>query len=327
LNYQLSNEILHFTHSDLDALGCMLHLEYALPTTPKQVFHTSYLDIEEKTTEVIDYAQKHFPKMLLISDISFTQSKHLLLRLQELSKLGITIILLDHHAYPDDFFDGITIKYVHDISKSATKICQEFFKTEGKNESLDKLSDIINAFDIWLDKTPLFHTGMILNDWFWQKIKFGNNITSIEGLMNQIVANNYKILPDFKPFAIEHVASAKTFIDKAKEKNLIASDGFMTVAFCDEYFNDILYEEFSRGIDFVVIANSYGITRFRFNTKANLSTEQKLEIKGQLIKDVNIGHLNAFSDKIQNSNFDKIMTRIQEVSKIIEPFKLLNQIK
>jgi len=38
----------------------------------------------------------------------------------------------------------------------------------------------------------------------------------------------------------------------------------------------------------------------------------------------NIGHLNAFSDKIKNSNFDKIMEKVKQVHDIVEVYKPKN---
>ena len=35
-------ELVVMTHHDLDALGCMLNIEYKMPGIPKKYFHTNY---------------------------------------------------------------------------------------------------------------------------------------------------------------------------------------------------------------------------------------------------------------------------------------------
>lgn len=307
--------IVHFTHHDLDALGCCLHLDYATPGIKKKTFHTNYRDIEEKTSEVYDYCIENKPKLLLITDISFASSKLQLKKLEEILSLT-KVILLDHHEYPENFFNDIKIKSVIDITKSATKITQEKLKTKGKNKNLDALSDMINIFDIWLSKEKSFGISLALNSYFWRL----NDKLSIEQILEKIKNNDYKP-PKFKEFYKNNMEKVIPFLKKSREKKLITSDGFFTVAFIDDYFNEVLYEEFNSGVEFVMIANSYGITRFRFNTSGKLTRKQKEEIKLKLIGTLDIGHLNAFSDKIQNSNFDKIMARVEEVYKIVDKYK------
>lgn len=307
--------IVHFTHHDLDALGCMLHLDIATPNSKKTHFHTNYLNMQEKVSDVYDYCYLNKPDLLIISDISFSTNKNELYKLQEILDI-CPIIFIDHHEYEENFFDDIRIPYFHDITKSATKITQEVFKTKGKNKNLDALSDIINSFDIWLQNESNFKVSMALNDYFWTV----NEKLSLENMMFRFKENDYKP-PNFKTFFEKYNADFKQKYESFKKRKLITSDGFFAVCFVDEYFNEILYEEFTKGVEFVFIANSYGITRFRFNSFGKLTRPQKEEIKLKLIGTLNIGHLNAFSDKIQNSNFDKIMNKVKEVHNILEQYK------
>ena len=313
------SQIVHLTHNDLDALGCILCLEYATLGIVKKTFYTNYQDIEEQVSNVYDYVLQHKPKLLLISDVSFSQYKQLIYKIQELQNVT-RVIFIDHHSYPDHFFDDLTLEYTWG-EKSATKLVQEKFKL-GDLENLSKITNLINTFDIWVEKDTSFPLSLAVNLYFWNRVSLGTNIVSIEELAKEIITNNCKLPPDFFSFYQQYKIDSTEFMKKARAKKLIVSDGFMTCAFVDEYFNEILYEEFSKGVQFIVIANSYGITRFRFSTFSKLSDETKEKIKYELIGDINIGHLNAFSAKIQNSTFDKLIKRIEEVSQIVKKYKI-----
>lgn len=300
-------------HNDLDQLGCVLHINYRLPDNKKKYFYTNYRDLEQKVSEAYAYCFLERPSLLLITDISFSNHKHLLKKLEDVKQI-CPVVLLDHHAYQDGFFDDISISVYHDIEKSATKICEEYFRTN--NANLNKISKLINAYDIWLMKSPIFRVSMNLNNFFYKKTE---NI-SIDQYAEQIRKDNYT-LPGFKEFLIEDTKLSNTKIENFKKRKLITHIGpKFTVAFVDEYFNEILFEEFSKDAEFVMIANSYGITRFRFNAFGNLTTKQKEEIKIKLIGTLDIGHLNAFSDKIIDSNFDKIMAKVEEGYNIVKPY-------
>jgi len=307
----------NLNHNDLDALGCVLHLNEKTPNINKKYFYTNYRDLEEKVSDVYDFCFMNKPDLLLITDISFSSHKHLLKKLEEVKKI-CPVVLIDHHAYEDSFFDEFDFPIYHDVTKSATLICEEYFKTS--NKSLNTLSRLINTFDIWDMKSPKFRVSLSLNNFFNKKT---GNIT-IDEYANTIKNDGYR-LPELKEFIKQDIETSKTKIEDFKKRKLITSDGFFTVAFVDEYFNEILYEQFLKyKVEFVLIANSYGITRFRFNALGKFNTQQKEEIKQKLIGTLNIGHLNAFSDKIQNSNFDKIMKKVEEVYNILSNYK--NQI-
>lgn len=308
-----STEIVHLTHHDLDALGCMLNLEIATPGIPKKTFHTNYVDIEEVISDVCEYISLNSPKLLVISDISFSRHKHLLLRLQN---QNIKAIFIDHHRYTDSFFDDIHIKIHHNNNKSAAKITQEVFKTLGKNKNLDTLTNLIDVFDIWQDTREEFKSTLTINSYFWEKV----NKKGLDNFYYDVLDNNYKLPHDFVQFYKENIREAQEKVQKARDKKLIMSDGFITTVFMDEFFNEVLYEEFKKGVQFVVIANSYGIVRYRFSNHSRLSDEIKIQIKKELLPDPNIGHLNAFGDKIPNHNFDKIMEKVKEVYYIINKY-------
>jgi len=309
-------DIVHLTHNDLDALGCMMVLSIIHPFENTKTFHTDYKNISDIVDDVELFLQKETPKLLLITDISFNQNKNLLQKLQKYNKRNIKVVFIDHHHYDKGFFDDINIPIIHNEAKSASKLTQEFFKVNHPN--LNKLINIINIFDIWLMKDKNFRQSIILNNYFWDKV----NKIGINNLAYNIILNNYKLSPDFKSFCILNKDNANKQIKKIRDKGLVKSDGFITLMFCDNFFNELLFEEFNKGVQFVAIANSYGIIRFRLPSVSNIPEDTKIEIKNKLLNGVNVGHLNAYSKKIPNHDFEKIMNEMERVYNIVNQYRL-----
>lgn len=315
---ELKKEIVHLTHNDLDALGCIINLNHAIQNTNTTTFHTNYQDLNEKVHDVIEYIHKHPVNLLVISDISFAQSKHELLHIQEVvqNNLGVKILYFDHHTYADDFFDGITFKYYHDITKSATMIMNEAFNSG--NEKLNQLSKLINDFDIWVEDSKTFAVSLGINDWFWNELKY----RSIDDLAWTITQNNYSLPDTFVNYYKAYQAKFKTKLSNLKSKQLFVDDGFTSLIFTDDYFNEALYETFNTNKNQIAfIVNSYGIIRIRFATIDCLPQSTKEKIKFAIMGTLEHGHLNAFSIKVHDSNFDKLMAKVQELAAIVNTHK------
>jgi len=316
----LTPEIIHLTHIDLDAMGCILSvctLDYS-----QKIFSTNYVNMSEVVDNLTDTCYRTHVKMILITDLSFSGNKKTLEYLEALAKkLNVPIILIDHHEYKDNFFDSFKyLKIIHDIKHSASYLTQSFLKTKGKSEHLDRIIDLCDTFDIWQSNKPNFVLSLGLNSYFWENVLR----TSLQDFAYKICNNGFRLPVDFKNFYKHYIIDSKSKIESYRKRKLITSDGFFSVAFIDEYFTEVLYEEFQKNVQFVMIANSYGITRFRFKDASVLSRETKEKIKLQLMGTLEIGHLNAFSDKIKNSDFDKIMNRVKEVHDIVESYKPKN---
>ena len=320
----MKQELVNLGHNDLDQLGCMLNIEYALPQFDKTYFHTNYKNIYDVVAEVTDYINKHDVGILLITDVSFAQFKHHLMSLVETCKANNTkIVYLDHHIADDNFFDefeNTDLTVVYNTSKSATKIVHDFFGNNGKDPKLDMLTRLIDVFDIWQDREPEFKTALSLNDYLWESILEDGR--DLQYLMETIVSRGYMLPENYSQKVNTRVAKAEQALIKFKEKGLIHTDGYTTIAFVDDYFNDILYKEFiEENREVVIIANSYGIVRIRFNTFGTLTKNEKTALKIAIIGDPNIGHLNAFSLKIEHNSFSNIMAEIKRISGIIEAYK------
>ena len=314
----MKKDIVHFTHNDLDAIGCMLNLHIATPNFTKITYHTNYKDIVQKSNDIMTYITQNNISTLVITDISFSENKEILEEFWKVcQRYNINMIHIDHHIYPDNFFDDIKWIYRHDISKSATILTQEFFKTKGINKSLDNLSDIINVFDIWLQTDKLFPSSLKL-DWGFH-IYIENK--SLDILCAEIIDNNYKLPSQYIKILEPYNETVVSKIQNYRKRNLITNDGFVTLAFVDDIYNNILYEEFSKKIPIIVIINSYGIIRFRFNSVYELPLKTRQTIRSIILKDKIIGHINAFSIKVENSNFNKIMDKIKDIITILVPFR------
>jgi len=269
----LNPEIIHLTHNDFDAFGCILSVS-TLQYTQK-IFNTNYLNLKEIVSDLTDECYKTHVKMILITDVSFAGKKDVLQDLENLAiKLNVPAVLIDHHVHEDGFFDDFKhLKVIHDINYSASYLTYNFFKI--KNENLSKIINICNTFDIWQEQKPDFLVSLVLNEYFWQNV----SKSSIKDFSNKVLQNDYKIPSDFKTFYSTYIEETKNKIKSFKERKLIVSDGFFTVAFIDDYINMLLYNEFTTniqdgtqngnqdGTQFVMIANSYGVTRFRFNSQ------------------------------------------------------------
>jgi len=314
----LKPEIVHLNHNDSDAIGCSLNLHYSMPDRKKVMFNTNYTDLLEKINDVILYIQKNNVDLLVISDISFADNLSDLLHIQSevQDKLGVKILYFDHHTYKPDFFKDITFFYIHDITKSATLIMNEAFHS--KNENLNKLSKLINDFDIWVEDSNTFNISIALNEYLWNGIKN----KSIDAVIKEIIDNDYKLGKNFIDFFKKHTIDSKNTLKNLKEKGLFINDNFLSIIFTDEYFNDALYESFHNDkCKVAIIVNSYGIFRIRFSTINCLSDSEKEKIKLAIMGTLEYGHLNAFSLKVQNSNFKKIMSKVQELTTIINTNK------
>lgn len=303
-------ELVVFTHSDLDAAGCVLNIEFKLPSIPKKYFYTNYGDIEKITQEVIQYIKENNIQSLLMADVSFATNKECL---AEIMELGIDVTLIDHHQYPEDFFsDFPSLKLIHDTSKSATLLCNEYLKNTGKNENLDKLTKIIDVYDIWQINDPKFNFAQDLNEYFWRY--------SIPVFCKGVQEAGWNLPHDFLP-VVRHIRQEYTNgIKDYEERGLIQRGGKITLCFGHDWFNQILIREMNQGQDFVIGLSSYGIIKVRISEKADYTNEQKRFLMKELTGKIT-GHENAFTYKMKSVSFDKLINESQRIAKIIQNLK------
>lgn len=303
----MSNELIIFTHNDLDALGSMLNIEYKWPNVRKKYFHTNYANIDEIVDDILQYQARNNNTKIIIPDVSFSDNKHALSKLYNKFE---HVTHIDHHMYPDGFWDdfpNMTVQW--DKTKCAAKICNEYLGNAGKNANLDKLTFLIDIYDIWQDKSEFFDFAQDLNEYFW-----ANDTVN---LLDKIVDNDYKLPSNFMECVNSIRDQYNSAIESLEQRNLIHRFGEITVAFVDEWFNQILIRDLRKGQNFVIGVNSFGIVKVRINKDCPYSEDQLNEIRVDLTGNAKYGHLHAFTYKIPNVSFEHIVDEIKKVTSVI----------
>lgn len=298
----MQDELIVFTHNDLDAGGSIINIEYKMPGIKKKYFYTNYGDIEKQVQDIEDYVKQHSNKYCLMTDISWSTSPE---ALHKMCNLFEKITLIDHHLYPDGFFDAYPKLKVHwDKSKSATLLTYEYFKND--NTELRKLSELIDVYDLWQDTLPLFTEAQDLNEFFWE--------IGREKFINDCINSGYK-LPHYYDSVVSDIQRKYTEeIAKFENRKLIHRSAKVTVAFVDSWFNQILVKEMKEGKDFVINATPFGIFKIRINAAAPITSAQKDLLRMSLCGTKDIGHSNAFSYKMKEQvSFENIMKHIKFV--------------
>lgn len=293
-----------FLHNDLDAVGCQMCIE-EMPFKITETFYTNYSDFTDKCNQILEYAKEHNETELLIADLSFAE------HLDELKMLVDTfdsVLHIDHHSYPEHFFQKVIGKGRYkckiDSTKCAAKICYELFKLENKH--LKVLIDVIDVYDCWRTESNMFDKSQNLNKYFWEK-----------GWDNFKQFKN-TIPDDYKETIDKILKYEKEGIQKLKDANLIirSKDNSQKITFIlnNEFFNPIMIEEMKQGQNFVVgIYN--GIVKFRVRKGALDSS--CLEDLRYLTAGKVTGHPLAFTYVIGKDNMDTVK-EIQRISNIID---------
>lgn len=301
----MSDELIVFTHNDLDALGCMLNLEFKFPNVKKKYFHTNYANIVSLTDEIIEYQKEHGNTNIVMPDVSFSDNKDSLRKIYNTFERCTHI---DHHLYADGFWDEFpNMKVVWDKTKSATKICNEYLGNKGQNQNLDKLTYLIDVYDLWQDKNTHFDTAQDLNDYFWK--------VDIAWFKDEVVKGNYALPRNYMDIVNKtHIEYMKA-MESYEKRNLIHRSGDTTVCFINDWFNQIMIKEMRQGKNYVIGINSYGIVKVRINQEAPCTAAQLNKLRLELTGNENIGHMHAFTYKVPGQvDFNAIMVEVQKVT-------------
>lgn len=302
----MNNELIVFLHNDLDAAFSQLNFEFAAPNVRKKYFYTNYGNLKEKISEIENYITVHQNDKILIMDVSFSNNKDQLDRLYSMFK---TATLIDHHQYPDNFWEDYpNMKVYYDKTKCAAQLSNEFFKNTGKNKNLDTLTNVTNIYDLWQVDDKLFPISQNLNNFFWE--------LGMDKFCSEVIKNNYT-LPNYYVETVNKINERiKEGIEKLEQKKLIHRFGKVTVVFTDEFFNDVLIKDMKDGQDVVINAMAYGIIKFRVSKDAPF-TDEMLDELSKVTSGVDVtGHKLAWTYKIKDApSFETIMAEIQRVIK------------
>jgi oligoribonuclease NrnB/cAMP/cGMP phosphodiesterase (DHH superfamily) len=158
----LNYSIYHLSHTDLDGYGC----QFVAQTYFKNIkfYNSNYgKEIDERYSKILEEIKASpAAALILITDLNLTseQARNFERQLSYLPN-KTKLLLLDHHQSGQDIAERHAW-YFLDSSRSATKITYDFFSSiYGKNASLEKLVDIINSVDIWLNEDKNFEIGKV----------------------------------------------------------------------------------------------------------------------------------------------------------------------
>lgn len=303
----MNSEIILITHNDLDAVASTVCVLEAIKT-PVKIFTTNYKNIKDVAHAVQEYAERNQIQTLLITDVSFSDNKDTLL---ELSKICPKFFWIDHHSYPDGFFDDLDFRYIYDVNKSAGLLTYEFFKlNQRKDESqrMKNLHDFIvraDAFDLWEPTSEYFKDGFRYNNFFSMNYDVVN-------FVNVLIQNDYQMPPSYNAWTEDYHNKCVKHIKKLEDNNLIYRQNNISIVFTDDYINELILKEHTKNL-VVMIVNSYGLIRFRMSKLLPFDRELRKNIKDRITP---VGHLNAYTIKI-NKGYDSIMGEIQRYANII----------
>lgn len=323
-----------FTHNDLDALGCVLNIKSAL--TLDKIFYTYYGDIEEQVSKIIDYFNTTKADNLIVADVSFAGFPKLLREL--FSVVPGKKIFIDHHLYPDGFFDNLKnvfIKYNKDLS--ATLLCHSLFNRQNDNKKLLNLSKVIDTYDLWRKTSPYFKVAQDINTYF---LEYRNHISklgtpSIEELADHLLQNNFKF-PDDLPDVLLKTRQTETEIyQQYRDHGILQRSKAgerITLIFGPDAFNHIMLAEMADGQDYVV-GFCRGIVKVRIREEADCTPRFKNLMRFHLTGTRDIGHMNAFSYPLKEKwTLENIVGEAEKISKLIntrtsieEEYKVLGQ--
>lgn len=272
--------MIHFTHNDLDALGCMLCVNTRYNNISK-TYHTYYGDFSEQVQNILNDDDQH----VMITDLCFSDHKDDLIKLIENKK---AVILFDHHSYPESFFADLDTKpnfrrFIN-TAHCASAECFDKFKID--NDNLKFLIRMINIYDTWKQNDELFYNAQRLNKWFWTK--------NISELSQYLINNDYCLPSNYLPSSQKIVDDDLEKMNEV-EKACLKRCGCVSFVFSHTCFNDIVIQQHKFRQAFVIgIYNN--IYKVRVNQDWDFSEDDLNELRMKVMGQI-YGHPHAFTYK------------------------------
>jgi oligoribonuclease NrnB/cAMP/cGMP phosphodiesterase (DHH superfamily) len=305
--------ILSLSHNDLDAVGCQLCIHEKFSKIQDiSYYNTNYKNLEPLVHDIEDRIKAHREdiKLLMITDISFSEVPELLNSVKmTCSEHNVPVIYVDHHMYPDGFFDNLeTPNFKVHYNKEICGAMGTYKALKLDNVNLLKVIKVIDVFDIWRDESELFSLANDFNNYFWASGRMQ--------IMQKIIDRNYGLPHDFIKVAALYKEQAEEFYQKSLKKGTIFSpSNGISCAFLDDYFNYIVDRELQYKKVFIC-ASSFGALRLRFS-KTGYSPDVVLEIKERMLNGATRGHLWSFSMQVDVTNSGTIIEKFKELHSII----------
>lgn len=321
----MKEDIIIFTHNDLDAMGCLLVLNETFKDeyNDKHVFHTNYQNIPEIVKNIINQCEVKKPKLVVITDVSFSTSVEDLDQLYNYcTNRDIRMLYMDHHLYPDNFFANYPeMKTVWDKSRCASKICYDTLLKAEEHIELGKLIRIIDIYDIWQDQNKLFDFSQRFNDYFWYRItKKAETIVQLACAFKII---GYKLFDDFMTVTEDIVIDNRDNLERLENSGLVHRnlDEKVSLFFSNDYFTPFMINEHRNGQKFVINICNWGLIKVRVNQHFDISEKVLDNIRLRCAGTVDIGHSHAFTWKspldFNNNPQDCLITEAKRITSII----------
>lgn len=303
------------THNDFDGLGSLLML--MLKFRPEAHFFTNYYDFEKAVKQVIQYKHEHDVDTLLIADLSFSDHREPLERLN--MAFEGKIFLVDHHMYPDDFWHGFNFKRIVDPGRCASRILYEDLKLNDDikdpefRERSAKFIELVDTWDCWRDTEPLFETAMYANELF---LSMKTDNASLIQIARDQIGHHFGVFQDLASFKAAYLDGYTKFLQKIEGAQLIWRYPKVTFVFSWDFMPKLLMDEYQRGAA-VVVAVQYGIFKVCINKHLGFTEQQLNELRRGLTGMDRFCHLHAFTYKTEYTKPTQIVTECKKISDLI----------
>lgn len=327
------------THNDLDAFGSTLVLREFLKSKNVNLTclqRTNYKDLHDKVETLLkvrnNIEESFIPEFnvlwelpsfhLYIMDVSFSQNKETLERLLDVFDF---VTLIDHHMYPEEFFNdllpnypGFTCEVKQDIC--ATAIAYEYFfdrdfrVIQKSPYTLEHFVALVNAYDMWDTNSIYFDSAFWLNEYFkyidkndliyYSNLLMFEKYNSMERINNRGWTGLYDhiVNDELKPDLNRNVSKI------TKDETLYSHENDVTYLSTFDYFQFFVYNEMQKGQN-IVVGTDKENTRVKVRIKPNIYTEESLNaFRKALTGFENFGHPLAFS---YQGDFSKIKDNLK----------------
>ncbi len=160
----MSKKVYHLSHTDLDGYSCQLITDRVFKDI--EFFNSNYGDeITQRLTQIVGSIKEDgfSQNLIMISDLNLTLEQAVFLEdsIKDIEK-DVEILLLDHHKSGEEVAEKYSWYHL-DVSRCATKITYDWFKSSGVIDDLEEYVECVNAYDIWLvEQKKRFEVGKVL---------------------------------------------------------------------------------------------------------------------------------------------------------------------
>ncbi len=205
--------VINISHNDLDGYGAAFILSKAIKVN--EAVHVNYGEIKEALQKIGNTINDDI--FIVITDLNLNEEEFAYLNTFK------NWLVIDHHGgdFPQSLNKEYPNNYILNTTISATKGTFDYFKQDLKaffkfNDfiNFEKLTNIVNAYDMWDEQNALFTKGMFLT-------------TQIRGCILEIPVLKDSFIKEFIIGALGFELLNKTVWNVEKSTNIYAMDYLM----------------------------------------------------------------------------------------------------